>query len=396
MSMEQEYNENNAYNITKRLAFPRLIGSEGEKKAINIVVDEFEKAGFNKEEIYRESFNTSFYNWKFVRFVFIPLGILLILIALSFYFNLWLTILLNVIFIVSASKVLGFASSSEIKLFKDDSKNLKTENIFTRIKCETAKKKVIFMAHWDSKSQIFPSILRIVFFMVVVFGFLGLTLLFMVLSVIQIFISFSFPLLNYILLGISIFVSSIGFLNFFNKTQNKSPGALDNAASVGTVIELARYYKHRSMDEIDLTFLITGSEELNLAGAKFFIKQHRSEYEHDSSFFINFDTIGGEGVLRIITSYGLPRKTSSKKLNDLFLSAAKRMDIDAKNVYLPTGAWSDYMPIVKQGFEACWLSSSSGLAKIHTKKDDMSLVSEIGLKNVLKLTIKVVKKLMKE
>ncbi|MBD3254416.1 MAG: M28 family peptidase, partial [Candidatus Lokiarchaeota archaeon] len=278
MSEEGEYNEKNAYNIAKRLAFPRLVGSEGERKAIKIVVDEFKKAGFNREQINRESFKTSYYNWKFVRFVFIPLGFLLIIIAFCFYLNFWLTILLNIIFLISASKVLGFATSSDIKLFKDESKNLKTENIFTRIKGETARRKVIFIAHYDSKSQTFPSIFRIVSFLVVVFGFLVLTILYMILSIIQIFIPLSFPLLNHFLLGLSIFVASVGFLNYFNITGNESPGALDNAASVGTVIELARYYKQASTDDLDLTFLITGSEELNLGGAKFFIKRHGSEY----------------------------------------------------------------------------------------------------------------------
>ena len=38
-------NENLAFEITKRLAFPRLIGSDGEKKAIFIVKDEFRKIG---------------------------------------------------------------------------------------------------------------------------------------------------------------------------------------------------------------------------------------------------------------------------------------------------------------------------------------------------------------
>ena len=41
--------ENNAYRITERLAFPRLTGSDGEPKALGILVEEFKKAGYEKK-----------------------------------------------------------------------------------------------------------------------------------------------------------------------------------------------------------------------------------------------------------------------------------------------------------------------------------------------------------
>ena len=69
--------ENNAYRITERLAFPRLTGSEGEPKAIEVVVDEFKKAGY--ENIHQEKFMTSFSNWIMARYVFFALAIPLIL-----------------------------------------------------------------------------------------------------------------------------------------------------------------------------------------------------------------------------------------------------------------------------------------------------------------------------
>ena len=74
----------------------------------------------------------------------------------------------------------------------------------------------------------------------------------------------------------------------------------------------------------------------------------------------------------------------------------KELGIEAKSVYLPTGAWSDYMPVVKHGFEACWIGSQPGLKYVHTKKDNMSLVSKEGLKNALLLTIEVVNKINNE
>lgn len=60
---------------------------------------------------------------------------------------------------------------------------------------------------------------------------------------------------------------------------------------------------------------------------------------------------------------------------------------------MPTGAWSDYIPIVQEGYEACWLGSHPGLKYIHTKEDKMNLVSKVGIKDVLLLSLNVVDKL---
>ena len=67
-----ELDVENAYRITEKLAFPRLIGSEGEKKAIEIILEEFGKAGFNA--IHRDKFETSFYIWIVLRYMFFQSG----------------------------------------------------------------------------------------------------------------------------------------------------------------------------------------------------------------------------------------------------------------------------------------------------------------------------------
>ncbi len=190
--------------------------------------------------------------------------------------------------------------------------------------------------------------------------------------------------------------SSIGAINYFNKTGNASQGAFDNAAAVGTIIELARYYRENPLDNIDLIFLSTGSEELNLGGAIHFIKRYKHEFEKNSTFFINLDLIWGSEVIRLTTSYGIPRKISSVKLNNLFFKSAEDLNIKIKDIYYPSGVWSDFMPIVQEGFEACWVGSETGLKFVHTINDTMNLVSKEGIKNTLFLCKDVIEKLDKE
>jgi len=244
-------NQDNAYSIAEKLAFPRLIGSKREKKAIQIVLDEFNKAGFNV--IHQDKLKTSFYNWIVLRYAFFPIGFCLLLSSLTFYINSFLTIGFICLGFFIAYKVLSLATTSKIKLLKNEEKNYETENIYVDLKSNNSKAKVIFIAHWDSKSQTFSSSIRILLFMIFAFGCIILYITYLILSIIKIFISFDVPLLTHILLVISIIIVVIGCLNYFNKTTNNSPGAYDNAAAVGTVIELARYYK-KIQGEILISF----------------------------------------------------------------------------------------------------------------------------------------------
>ena len=386
-----ELDVENAYRITEKLAFPRLIGSEGEKKAIEIIFEEFGNAGFNP--IHRDKFKTSFYIWIVLRYMFFPIGICLVLLALSFYINSWLCLgvfLLNLYIVI---KALSLATDCEIQYSKNENNNFETENIYGSVESNNPKAKVVFMAHLDTKSQTFPSHIRILIFIISAFGILIMLVAFLILSIIQLIVPFNSLVLNNILFSICVVIVIISNFNYFNKTGNKSSGAYDNAAAVGTIIELARFYKNNAKDNVDLIFLCTSSEELNLGGAKIFIQKYKNEFDKSSTYFINLDLIGGNEMIRLVTSYGIPRKISSQKLKDLFFCSAQELKIDIKDIYVPTGAWSDYMPIVQEGFEACWVGSQPGLKCVHTKKDNMNLVSKEGIKNVLLLCECVVDKI---
>jgi len=387
-------NVDNAYRITERIAFPRLVGSEGEKKAIKIVLDEFKNAGYNS--ISQDMFRTSLHIWIYIRYIFLILGSGLILLALSFYLSPLLTLGIIVVDLYFSSRVLKVSTSTEIKLSKNERYNFTTENIFVNLESKNSKSKVVFIGHWDSKSQTFPPSTRSAIFLIFILGSLVIYLLYFIFSILRIFFNLNIPFLSNILLDLCLIIASVGAVNYFNKTGNASHGAFDNAAAVGTIIELARYYRENPLDNVDLVFLSTGSEELNLGGAIHFIKKYKDEFEKDATFFINLDLIGGSEVIRLITSYGIPKKISSVKLNNLFLKSAEELKIKIKDIYFPSGVWSDFMPIVQEGFKACWIGSEPGLKYVHTINDTMNLVSKEGIKNALFLCKDVVEKLDKE
>jgi hypothetical protein len=383
----------NAYTLTERLAFPRLVGTEGEKKAIKIILKEFYKAGYTPKQ---DKFETSFYNWNFTRYIFLILGSILILLALSFYINPLITIGIFIAGLVISYRTLIISTSARIKLSKHEEYNYGTQNIFTDLKSKKSKASIIFMAHWDSKSQTYPTSTRILIFLMFLYGSLLLFIIYLILAILYLVIRWTLPILNNILLDLCLILAAIGALNYFNKTGNLSPGAYDNAAAVGVILELARYYKSNPLEHIDLTFLSPGSEELNLGGVGVFIQKYKESFDKKTSYFINLDLIGGSDLIRLTSSYGIPKKSSSLKLNKLVLESAEELGIRIKDIYAPTGVWSDFMPIVQEGFEACWLGSEPGLKYVHTVRDDMNLVSKKGLKMILDLCTDVVKKLENE
>ena len=386
--------ENLAYEITKRLSFPRLVGSEGEKKAIKVVVDEFEKVGYNT--VNREKFKTSLYNWKRTELLFLTVGILFIVLAISYYIMPILSLIIIFLIVICVLKLLKLSDSNEIKLMKNDKYNFETENIYVNLKSKNSLANLIFIAHYDSKSQLYSSIFRVYLIIGLFFGGVILLVVFFVLSVLKIIFTFNNLILNNILLGVSIVMGIVGILNFFNKVGNKSPGATDNATSVGTVVALSKYFKNNPLENIDFTFLITGSEELNLGGAIDFIQKHKNEIDKDITYCINYDIIGTHYMLRNVTSYGIPKKITSTKLNELFLSSSKILGIEMKEIYIPTGAWADHQPFINAGYNACMLGSAGSIKYVHSEKDTMSLVSKKGLNNIFRLSIEVANRLNKE
>ncbi len=386
--------ENFAYNIIEKLSFPRLVGTSGNKKAVDIICKVFEDAGYDTTK--RESFKTDFFDWAMARYIFFPLGISLILIALSFFKSPFLTFFILGVVTLLAVNYRGILKTLKTRYLKNENNIYETENIYAELKCKSPKAKVIFMAHYDTKSQTFSSIFRIIIMLTAVFGLISLYFLFLVLTLIKLFFVFNFPLLNVVLLLLSIIIAMIGFLNYFNKTGNESCGSYDNASGVATIIALAKYFKANPIEHLDFIFLATGSEEINLKGAKDFIKKHKDHLDKKTTYIINLDSVGASGPLKLITRFGIPPKYTSKEIDQLFMESAKELNLDVKELYLPIGAWADNMPFVKKKYKASWIISPGALKYVHTKRDDMSIISKPKLKDMLQLCLEVVKKIRRE
>ena len=107
-----------------------------------------------------------------------------------------------------------------------------------------------------------------------------------------------------------------------NSTQNRSPGAFDNASGVGVMLEVARVMMARD-EKRPITFLATGAEEYGMCGALRYIQTHADAYNPENTYVINLDGLGVGNGVNIVTRYGIPPVHTTRTLADIFSSSRR-------------------------------------------------------------------------
>ncbi len=356
----------------KGLAFPRFVGSEGEKEAADYIKKEFEKTGLKVTE---EDFTYSILSFKVFRKIGHLLQAILILTAAYLLrFSPVLSIILSIFlftFLCFSTRWTKFLSS-----YKSIGKKKSSRNIVASNQNPDAEKKIIVMAHYDTKSQFLPMRLRIPTLILSIFGGIIFSLTIIGISISAEFLAFSIPYSYFWYFGL--FLSVITVLLIFNRTRNGSPGVIDNASGVAIMLELAREVSDNLSKKLDIEFVATSAEEIGLKGAASFLKNHKKELKNENVFLVNLDALGS-GELKYNSGYGFPTKRTSRYINGLIKETAEEQDIKINSKYVLTGLAADHMPFVENGFEATWLRSS--LSTVHTDGDNLDRINKDNLEN---------------
>lgn len=380
MSYSDE-NARTAHEFAAELAFPRLVGTEGEVKAQQIISEKMKSIGnpFHIEDLKCSKFAIN------IAFRMVPpIGALLILGAWGFSepllgFN---NPIASLIFSIIALVWIALSSTIINNSFGRVPKIgqiYKTQNFISEITPSAPKGHLIYVAHYDSKSQFYPGIVRVILFIAGLIS--GLLYAAQVLVRSIIILSGGYPA------GFwtpSIYSFLIAFcLNFsliLNSVGNRSPGALDNATSVATVLELSKLFKNAPMQNVQLSFVITAAEELGLYGAADYVKRRRGQLDPKTTYFLNYDGIGGKSKTILLTAYGIPPKKTSSVLNKFIDEIVKGYSLkdDFSKIYLPIGAATDHVPIQRAGYEVTMLGTF--IKNFHTAKDAIQSIDDKNLK----------------
>lgn len=254
------------------------------------------------------------------------------------------------------------------------------------------------VAHYDSKSQFMPIVVRITLFVAAIGGsvsFAGLTLAGLLLPALL-------PAAH--LAGMLAIITALPLaVLLLVKAGNASPGAIDNASGVGTVLHLAECLTTRPThsanpeqapdNRIGVTLLITSAEEFGLLGAAAYLKQNASRLrQHTRSgglTILNFDGVGVDGSLYYTDA---PARSPGRLVN-LLREACGELGIPVRKYSLP-GALFDHMPFAQRGFDAVSLTAIGRATRfVHTPGDSADKLDARGFEQAGRVALRVIEKL---
>ena len=375
-----------AYQHVKAIAFPRGVGSTGETAAREYIVRHFRDLGLH---VVREPFHFTKFPAevlpRLVCAIFTPLVFMVPWLGERFSIQMCLLCLGSLAVAMALTRW-----QQPLEKLYDVGKKWRSENVIaTNDVPQTADAPtLIFVAHYDSKSQVLPIAVRAAAYGIAIAGLISLT------GFILVQLLFQFWPPNAVLWGIASVSGFCLLLLQFNFTQNRSPGGFDNASGIGVLLELARVGMSQKRRCI---FLATGAEEYGMCGALRYI-QRRSCTMHpierlakdEKTFVINLDGLGVGNSVNVITRYGIPPTRTARKLAEALRASGEALGIKTRERYFPIGVGFDSIPLASRGFEAVTLTSGDVgkvALKVHSKHDRGELLNVESLQRVGELNL---------
>jgi hypothetical protein len=220
--------------------------------------------------------------------------------------------------------------------------------------------RVVFLAHYDTKSQRLPTGLRVALVVSVTVGCAFLA-------------TASFA---HMVLGVAVGFAPIAVLSalingclvalIFNASGNRSPGALDNGSGLAVLLELARSWTPRPDAPVEAVFLATGAEEVGLDGARAFLQRYEWWLRERPTLLINLESLGAGARVWLA---GSPRAVS-------LAEAVARAEAIPTARFRVLGAGMDHEPFAAAGLDAVSLLGDvvGTSASLHTRHDDVHLI----------------------
>ena len=386
--------------VTK-FSFPRLAGTEGEKKAVELTIETFKEIGFEDSQIRRRTFEFSdFYSTTLI-ILLMSLNLIFNLILVLFaYIQAILSLIFTLFMAIIVLLIIKGLKHPEDPGFWGEyfGETLSATNIFTKIPAnllpEDEAGNIIISAHLDSKSQTYKTYWRVFFYKIWVFGGMSLGF-FYGLFLIMIFgnIPFDYRITVFGVWTTVVLVSTANIFLMFLSTHNKSPGALDNASGMAIVFGLSNHFLNKPLNNFNLWFCQFSAEELGTMGSRIFVDDHENLFEKGRVFTINNDMVScgchKKNRIEYFKSYGvIIRKMNAPLLSKYLEIAAREERLQIKGFHLSTGAHTDTVPFHLRGWDAIDITTKAAARYTHTIHDTPDKVDP----QILKETCQVINK----
>lgn len=170
-------------------------------------------------------------------------------------------------------------------------------------------------------------------------------------------------------------------------------GANDNLSGCYMGIAILKALKEEGIEfeNTEVGVILTGSEEAGLRGAKAWCVAHKGEFDDVPTFIFSYDTIHDPKYL--MTNYRDLNGTvkADKDVSDLFMEAAKELDISCKKGWVPPlGGATDSAAFAQAGFRATGVTGLNHKLEdyYHTRRDTYDNMNEQGLADCFAISVK--------
>ncbi|MEE0063843.1 MAG: M20/M25/M40 family metallo-hydrolase [Acutalibacteraceae bacterium] len=170
-------------------------------------------------------------------------------------------------------------------------------------------------------------------------------------------------------------------------------GANDNLSGCYMGIAILKALKEEGIEfeNTEVGVILTGSEEAGLRGAKAWCAAHKGEFDDVPTFIFSYDTIHDPKYL--MTNYRDLNGTvkADKDVSDLFMEAAKELDISCKKGWVPPlGGATDSAAFAQAGFRATGVTGLNHKLEdyYHTRRDTYDNINEQGLADCFAISVK--------
>lgn len=170
-------------------------------------------------------------------------------------------------------------------------------------------------------------------------------------------------------------------------------GANDNLSGCYMGIAILKALKEEDIEfeNTEVGVILTGSEEAGLRGAKAWCAAHKGEFDDVPTFIFSYDTIHDPKYL--MTNYRDLNGTvkADKDVSDLFMEAAKELDISCKKGWVPPlGGATDSAAFAQAGFRATGVTGLNHKLEdyYHTRRDTYDNMNEQGLADCFAISVK--------
>ena len=214
-------------------------------------------------------------------------------------------------------------------------------------------------AHLDTKSQRVPTLLRVIGTALQATGYVLMTGIAVATA-----IGYATPGVLWAFTAVVTLAGAVIVVQ--NMTGHRSPGALDNASGVVTVIEAVRELK---TDRVGV--LITDAEEMGLAGAQAWVDGRRR-----AGIVLNCDGVDDGGVNVIMHSGARPQRILQAARD-----ATRSTSIEYEVMRMIPGVITDSVAFTAAGLESVTFSRGTwwSLARVHSMRDDLAHLTGAGI-----------------